>query len=162
MPRVLLIRLEHLAFLAGRIARLHGDGLRRFLVGDLDLVAPADLGEQQPEAHAALGDAAILRPQFVVALRRVARIEPIGGLVGSIWRRIWPNSASTMRGGNSKLVRFVELVEQSALRLRARLLGVIAFDALPEGILHRRDAVQAELLRPRVVGRALASARELA
>src|SRR3546814_11596508 len=54
---------------------LHKQGLVRLVLGDLDLVQAADLGEQQPEAHPALGDRAVLRLDRLLVLALVVGID---------------------------------------------------------------------------------------
>ena len=61
------------------------------------------------------------------------------------------NSLSTSDGGSSKLVRLLELVEQLALQLRARGVGVLAADLRADELLQLRDAFGAERLGEVVV-----------
>src|SRR3546814_5279887 len=59
--RIGAVVFHHLLLLARMALGLHEQGLVRLVLGDLDLVQSADLGEQQPEANPTLGDHAVLR-----------------------------------------------------------------------------------------------------
>ena len=84
--------------LARELAHLRGQGALHLLVGDLDLVALADLRQHQAEADAALGDLAVVArappPRSCPRPRRSARRWPARSTSGA---RSFSNSCSTMR-----------------------------------------------------------------
>ena len=85
-------------------------------------MAAADLGQQQAQAHAALGDVAIFGLQLVVALAFIRRIEAAGARSGFDLAPDLVELGFDHARRQIEIVRVVELVEQRALGLRARLL----------------------------------------
>ena len=60
--------IDHLALLARVAPRLRGHRPIEVLLGDVDIVHPPDLGEENAEPHPALGDGPVFRPKIVLAL----------------------------------------------------------------------------------------------
>ena len=73
-----MISLENLTFLTWKVAGLGGNGLRHFLVGHLNLVAPADLREHQSEPVTPFGDGPVLGAQILFALAFIAWVKLAG------------------------------------------------------------------------------------
>ena len=69
--RVALEELDDLALLARKAHRLAHHRLLQLLALDLDLVLRSDVGEDQTQAHAPLGDGAVLGLELVLALARL-------------------------------------------------------------------------------------------
>src|SRR5690606_16875736 len=65
---VLAQQVEHLLGLSAVLHRLAADGFGEFLLGHLDVVGAADLGEHEAETHPPLGDLAVLLLELLVAL----------------------------------------------------------------------------------------------
>ena len=57
--RIVAVEIPHLLLAAGHLAGAIHHGAAQLLVGHLDAVALADLGDHQTEPHAPLGDAAV-------------------------------------------------------------------------------------------------------
>ena len=139
--RVLLDELEELALLAGILARLGHDGLGHLLVGDLDLRLLAQLGQQESQPHAPLGQLAVLLGRLdllvVVALHVGMLLVP--ELVGDL-----PGLRIDQRGRQVERYLVVEPVEQAALEHLARRAGILALEPIGDLTLQRGEVVRAE------------------
>ena len=118
-------------------------------------MAAANFGEQKAKAHAALGDGAIFAFQFLFALAGIARIKPACLLIGFDLTPYLAKFSVHHARRQLKIVQCVQLVEQRALGLGARLGEVLGLDALAQRVLHGGEIFHAKILGPGVVGRAL-------
>src|SRR5215211_328282 len=75
--RVLAVNIPDLLLLAGKLARALDHGAADLLVRDLDAVALADLGQDEAEAHAPLGDLAVLRLGGLFACAFIGEAAPL-------------------------------------------------------------------------------------
>ena len=148
---VVLEELDHLALLAGIAHRLAHHRLLQLLALDLDLVLRADVGEQQTQAHATLGDRAVLGLELVLALAR-----PPGwragalGLVG----QLLPDGVElevdhALR--HPERIVFGQAIEQRPLELGPAEAPILVGEPLLERVLQLGQILEAQLLGPVVV-----------
>ena len=114
---VLAVELEHLALLAGIAHRLAHDRLVELLRRHVDVVGAADIGQQQAEPHAALGDLAVLRLRLLLVVLELLAV--LLGFLDALPDRVELALDQAFR--HLELVGVGELVEQLALdHARAR------------------------------------------
>ena len=113
----------------------------------------ADLADHKAEAHAALGDVAVLGPRLLLGLALVGE-----GLAGplQVVLELLPDAVELVvdqRRRQLELVRLLELVEQLALELHARGVWRTRADLPPTSSLACASAFGAERLGELVVDR---------
>ena len=124
------IELEHLLLLARELAGAGHDGALHFVAGDRDAVLLAQLAQHQAQAHAALGDLAIFRLQFVLGLALVR-----GGLALALefLLDLGPDTVELMldHGGRQREVMgVVQRIQHPALQMQPAGGLVVGFRAV--------------------------------
>src|SRR5690606_16625884 len=106
-------------------------------------------------AHATLGDVAVLALELVFGFAFVRRIE---AALRAVLLNLTPyliELGLDHARRQLEIMQLIELIEQLTLRLGARLLLVLALDALTQRVLDGVEALKAQLRSPFVVRGAL-------
>src|SRR5947209_5491136 len=154
--RILAVMIPDLLFLAGEGAGTLDQGLRHLIVVDLHLRFLADFGEQKPEPHAPLGNAAVIGARLVLARTLVGEALARLRLLGL---DLLPNAFELLvdkAGRQLKRVFLVERVEKRPLQLLARGAAPLGFEIAADGGLHRFQRVEVEAFGERIVDGELA------
>ena len=127
------------------------DSAREFFLGHVNIVGPADLGQNQAEADTTFRDAAVFVLELVFRLALVFLFKVIVlHRVGHFAPDIGELSLNHLRR-QIKAMLAIQLVEQDAFDLHARLLGVLAFDILFEHVLEAVQILETEALGQLVI-----------
>ncbi len=113
----------------------------------------ADLREQQPEAHPALGDRPVLGSERLLVLGGVLRVQLAGRLVGLDPLPDLGELALDHAFRDRKVGALGQSVEQLALQPHPAELVVFALHALGNRLAHLVEALEAELLGQLVIER---------
>ena len=150
--RILLDVLDEPIAILGLILRCGlADQAVHFLLADLDAIGGADFGQQQPEAHAALGDLAIIgglaldlgecRGGIVFAFGLVAKLRHDILIFGLDHRR-----------RHVEIMAVRELVEQAALHVGPSQAVQFLLLLVAQQALELIEALEPETLGERVIG----------
>ena len=126
-------------------------GLCEFLLGHLDIVDPSDLGEDQAQAHPALGDLAVLDLKLGIGLVRVLGWQAASRLV---LLDLFPNLGELgldHTGWEEEVVPLVEDIEQGPLQLEACGTRKLRLQVGAEQFLELLKVLDAQALGQRVV-----------
>ena len=148
-------------FLAGIAPRLGDQAPVQLLLRHLDVVALTDLGQEQTQAHAPLGDLAILRLQLVfrpvqvrIVLMLVIRVVGMFARVLQGLFDLRPDGVEfgvDHAGGHIEAEAVGQLVEQFALHLHAGCLAIFGLGPLANGVAQDVEIIQAHILGHLVV-----------
>ena len=134
------------AVLLGGLLDQHG----HFLPGHLDAVRLTDFGEPQAQAHAALGNAAVIVLLALDFLQRLGRILVARGFLLELGPDLFELGIDHALG-HLEIVARGQLVEQLALHLGARQAGGFLLELAAQKFLQLVEALEAEVLGELVV-----------
>ena len=146
---------EALAIFRAVLLRSLGDQAVHFLLAHLDAIGLADLGKQQAQAHAALGDRLIIVALGFHFLHRRSRVFLVRGFMLEL-RPDLLELGIDHRRRHREIMTLGQLVEQLALHVRAGELVVLLLDLALQQALELIEAFKAQRFRQILVDLALA------